>query len=94
MAIDDPGICRFVSHADRGPIAVWGPKERKSGSRFYSRIRCGLRRMTLATRYASWLPARSGVAMGLAGWAKSRGAPSEGAPEFQFQGQSYKEEER
>jgi len=33
----------------------------------------------------------SGVAMG---WAKSRGHPSEGAPEFQFQGQSYKEEER
>jgi len=33
----------------------------------------------------------SGVAMG---WAKSRGPLSEGAPEFQFQGQSYKEEER
>jgi len=25
----------------------------------------------------------SGVAMGWAGWAKSRGPPSEGAPEFQ-----------
>jgi len=27
-------------------------------------------------------------------WAKSRGPPSEGAPEFQFQGQSYKEKKR
>jgi len=32
--------------------------------------------------------------MGWAGWAKSRAPPSEGAPEFQFQKQSYKEEER
>jgi len=36
----------------------------------------------------------SGVAMGWAEWAKSRGPPSEGAPEFQFQGQSYKVKER
>jgi len=34
----------------------------------------------------------SGVAIGWAGWAKSRGPPSERAPEFQFQRQSYKEE--
>jgi len=31
--------------------------------------------------------------MGWAEWAKSRGPPSAGAPEFPFQG-SYKEEER
>jgi len=43
-----------------------------------------------AQRRVGVLVGGSGVAMG---WAKSRGPPSERAPEFQFQGQSYKEEE-